>query len=278
MTIQSDWGDWLPAEIATANPDGVTVWYLGCNGFVLTAADGTTLFIDPYLGTGDPPRTIRMIPVPFEPEDIEAADAVLATHEHVDHIHGPSQAPILASTGADLYGPDEAVAVARDEEAWPKNYDVEDDQLMTVTEGETFTVGSFTVSVEKANDPDADHPVTYVIEHDAGTFFHGGDSKPADAFTDIGAEYDIDLGILAYGTTGMMPDRDTGVPTRTKWYNDESELVTAANALELDRLLPSHWDMWKRLTAEPTTLHDHVRSFDYPRRLELLEIGDSVSL
>lgn len=40
----------------------------------------------------------------------------------------------------------------------------------------------------------------------------------------------------------MIPDRDTGVPMRTKWYNDESELVTAADALELDRLL-DHRDM-----------------------------------
>lgn len=278
MAIESDWGDWLPEEIASTEPDSVTVWYLGCNGFVVKSVDGTTLFIDPYLGTGDPPRTIRMIPVPFEPTDIEDADALLATHEHVDHVHGPSQAPILESTGVTFYGPDKAVAVARDEEGWPENYAVDTDQLVTVAEGETFTVGSFTVTVEEANDPDADHPVTYVVEHNAGTFFHGGDSKPADAFADIGEKYDIDLGVLAYGTGGMMPDRGTGVPARTKWYNDESELVTAANALELDRLLPSHWDMWKRLTADPTALHDHVRSFDYPRRLELVEIGDSVSL
>lgn len=75
-----------------------------------------------------------------------------------------------------------------------------------------------------------------------------------------------------------MLDRDTGVPGRTKWYNDEGELVTAANDLELDRLLPTHWDMWKRLTADPTALHDHIQSFDYPNRLELLEIGDEVQL
>lgn len=64
------------------------IWYLGYNGFVLKAADGTTLFVDPYLGSGDPPRTIRMIPIRFKPSVIETADAVLATHEHV---HGPNQ-------------------------------------------------------------------------------------------------------------------------------------------------------------------------------------------
>ena len=67
-------------------------------------------------------------------------------------------------------------------------------------------------------------------------------------------------------------------PGRTKWYNGESELVTAPNALELDRLLPSHYDMWKRVIADPTALHDYVRSFEYSCELELVEIGDDVSV
>lgn len=277
MVIKSDWGDWLPREIASSDPEGVTIWYLGCNGFVLKDNDGTTVFIDPYLGTGDPPRTIRMIPVPFEPSDIRDADAVLTTHEHVDHTHGPSQAPIVAETGAKFYGPDESIAVAHEEE-WLTTYGVDDDQLRTIAEGEVFEVGAFTVTVEQAYDPDAAHPVTYVVEHDAGTFFHGGDSKPASAFADLGRTYDIDLGVLAYGTQGMMPHRETGTPTRTKWYNDESELTEAAAALKMERLLPSHWDMWKRLTADPTALHHHSSSFEYPHQLALLEIGDRTTL
>jgi hypothetical protein len=114
---ESDWGDWLPAAVADADPDTVAIWYLGCNGVVLKGSGGTTLLIDPYLGTGDPPRTIRMIPIPFDPSDIEAADAVLATHEHSDHVHGPTQAPILASTGADYYAPDASMAVV-EREMW----------------------------------------------------------------------------------------------------------------------------------------------------------------
>jgi L-ascorbate 6-phosphate lactonase len=277
-TVHSDWGDWLPEEVAAATPDGVALWYLGCNGFVLKAADGTTLFIDPYLGTGDPPRTIRMIPVPFDPADVQAADAILATHEHVDHVHGPSQGPILASTGASLYGPDEAISVARDEEEWLHNYDISADQLEPVAEGDVFDVGSFTIHVKPAYDPDAKHPVAYIVEHDAGTFFHGGDSKPADAFSNIVEQFDIDLGILAYGTQGMMPHRETGDLVDTKWYNTESELLEAANDLRLNRLLPSHWDMWKRLTADPTSLHDDLRGYDYPEQLELLEIGDQTKI
>ena len=277
MSIESDWDDWLPATVANASPDGVSLWYLGCNGFVLKADDGTTVFIDPYLGTGDPPRTVRMIPVPFDPTDVRDADAVLATHEHTDHVHGPSQAPILAETGADFVGPDASVSVSEQED-WTEEWTVSDEQFHRVAPGESFEVGSFTVHVEAATDPDAVDPVSYVFEHSAGTFFHGGDARPSEAFERVGTEYDIDVGVLAFGSAGTIPDKETREPKYTKWYSDEGEIVDAARQLQLDRLLPTHWDMWKGLTADPTALHDHVRSFEYPARLELVEIGDRVQV
>ncbi len=278
MAIESDWGDWLPNAIADAAPESIAVWYLGCNGFALKASDGTTLFIDPYVGLGDPPRTTRMIPVPFDPEDIEEADAVLATHEHTDHVHGPSQAPILESTGADLYAPDDSLSVALDDEDWQADHDIDDDQFVEVTEGDTLEIGGFTIHVEDANDADATHPVSYVIEHEGQTVFHGGDTKPSDEFTRIGEEYEIDLGILAFGTVGNVPDKETGEPVRTRWYNDENQAIEAASDLQFERFLPSHWDMWKGLTADPKVLHHHARGFEYPAALEIVEIGDRVDL
>ncbi|MXV64366.1 MBL fold metallo-hydrolase [Natronorubrum sp. JWXQ-INN-674] len=276
--IQSDWEDWLVRDVEDAAPDSVAIWYLGCNGVILKGSAGTTMYIDPYLGLGDPPRTVRMIPVPFDPEDISETDAVLATHEHTDHVHGPSQAPILENTGATFYAPDDSLTVARKDERWADEWDLTDDQFSEVAEGETFEVGEFTVHVETANDPDASHPVSYVIEHEAGTFFHGGDTKPTDEFERIGDEYDIDLGVLAFGTVGQIPDKQTREPKRTRWYNDENQIVEAASALELEALMPTHWDMWRGLTSDPTVLHHHARSFTHPRRLELVEIGDRVDL
>ena len=278
MGIHSDWGDWLPTAIAEASPDGVAIWYLGCNSFALKGSNGTTLFIDPYLGSGDPPRTVRMIPIPFDPADVDEADAVLATHEHTDHVHGPSQAPILETTGCDLVAPDDSIAVAETDEAWAEHWDISPDQYREVTEGDTVEIGEFTVHVEPAYDPDATHPVSYVIEHEAGTFFHGGDTKPASEFSDLGSRYDIDLGVLAFGTIGNIPDKESGAPKRTKWYNDENQIIEAASDLQLDALLPSHWDMWRGLTSDPKVLHHHAKSFTHPGRLELAEIGDRLDL
>ena len=275
MTVHSDWGDWLPRAIENASPDGLAVWYLGCNGFALKSAGGTVLFIDPYLGTGDPPRTVRMLPVPFDPTDVRGADAVLATHEHTDHVHGPSQAPILATTGCTFYAPEESIAVT-ESEGWREGWGLDGGQFRAVSEGDQWGIGDLTVTVGPANDPDAEHPVAYVIDHESGTFAHGGDARPG-GFGDLAA-HGIDLGALAFGTSGMLPDKETGVARETTWYNDEGAVIEAARELELDRLLPTHWDMWKGLTADPTVLHHHKSSFAFPRRLDIVEIGDRVDI
>ena len=276
MSVDSDWDDALVRAVESASPEGVSLWYLGCNGFVLKTSGDTTVFIDPYVGLGDPPRTRRMIPVPFDPTDVAECDAVFGTHEHTDHVHGPSQAPILAGTGADYHTTDSGHGVIA-EEGWTENWDVGEEQLHEIAESDTLEVGDLTIHVEPANDPDAEHPISLVFEHGDTTFFHGGDGRPGE-FEAVGENYDIDLGVLAFGTVGMIDDKETGEPTRTRWYNDENMIIEAANALQLETLLPSHWDMWKGMTTEPTVLHNHASSFDYPQRLEIAEIGDRVDL
>jgi L-ascorbate 6-phosphate lactonase len=275
-TVHSDWGNWLPRAVADADPNTVAFWYLGCNGAILKSSSGTTVFIDPYLGTGDPPRTVRMIPVPFEPEDVEEADAVLATHEHTDHVHGPSQGPVLEGTDAGFYGPGASVDVIHEND-WRETYNIDPAQIERVTEGQAVRIGDLTIRVGPAADPDAEQPVSYLIEHQSGTFFHGGDARPG-GFGEIGSSYDIDVGVLAFGSTGMIPDKQTREPERTTWYNDETEIIEAATELRLDTLVPTHWDMWKGMTADPTALVEHARSFDYPEHLEILEIGDRLDL
>ncbi|SFG85554.1 L-ascorbate 6-phosphate lactonase [Halopelagius inordinatus] len=271
-TVHSTWGDWLVTEIAESDPDGVAVWYLGCNGFVLRS-ETTTLYVDPYFGDGDPPRLVRTIPVPIDPTAVADCDAVLVTHEHIDHMHPPSYGPLL-DDGGDLYAP----SASYDSPDYDGDLRVGDDRSETVSVGDSFAVGDFTVHVREANDGDAIEPVSYVVEHDAGTFFHPGDSKPTSAFESVGEEFDIDVGALAFGTVGRIHYPEDGETRRTEWYMSEGDVVEAANALRLDRLLPSHYDMWKGVGGDPKSLFEHADSYEYPRTLEVVRIGDRVDL
>jgi len=120
--------------------------------------------------------------------------------------------------------------------------------------------------------------VSYVVEHEAGTFFHAGDSKPTDEFADVGSAFDVDLGVLAFGTVGRIHYVDEGETRPTKWYMDENEVIEAANALQLNRLLPSHYDMWAGVGADPKVLHEHAASYEYPRVVDVVRIGNRVDL
>lgn len=271
--VHSTWGDWFVREEVEAADLGdgeAACWYLGCNGFVLRSA-AATLYIDPYFAGGEPPWTIRMIPVPMDPADATTADAVLATHEHIDHIHPPSYGPLVEDLGATVYGTEPCWDGRQDYEG---DMIAEGDQREVIERGDDFEVGDFTVHARGANDPDADGDVSYVIEHEAGTFFHGGDSRPADAFAEIGAEFDVDLGALAFGSIGHIYFPEDEEVRRTQWYMGENEIIECANDLGLDRLVPTHYDMWRGMDADPKVLHEHATTHEYPRVVERVKVGD----
>jgi L-ascorbate 6-phosphate lactonase len=272
--VDSNWGEWfLRDEIEAADPDGLSLWYLGCNGFVVRSP-GATVYIDPYFGNGNPPRTVRMLPVPLDPADARRCDAVLVTHEHIDHMHAPSYRPLVDNLGADVY----ATRASFEDPDYATDYEVPDDRRHVVDAGHRLEVGDLTVHVRGGNDPDATGEVSYVIEHDSGTYFNSGDSRPAPVFDAIGDEFDIDVGSVTFGTAGRIHDPEEGRTGVENWYSDEDQVVEVANALELDRLLPVHWDMWKGVSGDPKSLIEHARSFEYPRSIDVIEIGDRVDV
>lgn len=111
---------------------------------------------------------------------------------------------MLAGTDTPLYAPAESVSRCRDEEALHKDRPIDADQFHTVTAGETVSVGAFDVTVAGARDPAVVNPVSYVVEHDTGTFFHAGDGRPCDVSETVGERCDIDLSAVALGTTGRI--------------------------------------------------------------------------
>lgn len=268
--IESTWGRWfVNEEIEAAAVDTISLWFLGITGFVIRSPT-TTIYIDPYFSTERERRYVaRMPPVPMDPAWVTDCGGVLCTHDHLDHFHPPSFEPLLDG-GGELYAP---AACLQDSNIGS----IARNRRHTVEPGETYDIGDLTVHVRGGRDPDANGSVTYVIEHDTWTLFHGGDNRPCNAFDAIGREFDIDLGTLAFGTVARLRNGN-GEVVRRQLYNSADDVVEAANALGIDRLVPTHWRRWRCIQADPNALRAAATSWKYPHVAETIEVGDRLDV
>src|SRR3546814_20389114 len=77
---------------------GIPVRLLGQSGCRL-GFPGCTIYVDPYLSNSvqelDAPDLARLTPIPLQPGQVDDADWVLITHDHIDHCD-PHTLPALA--------------------------------------------------------------------------------------------------------------------------------------------------------------------------------------
>ncbi|HZE40887.1 MAG TPA: MBL fold metallo-hydrolase [Stackebrandtia sp.] len=134
----------LPAD-ADASGGSVKVRWLGTNAWEFTTAKATVL-IDPwvsrfptgaYQGGADPDTKIEVRPDAID-EHVTAADCVLVTHGHYDHI---ADVPYIAKrTGATVIGTETHLNLLR-------AMDAPEEQLGQVVGGEYYQFDGFTVEV-----------------------------------------------------------------------------------------------------------------------------------
>ena len=104
----SFWGDHIISDIENyqVGPGKMAIWFIGCTGNVLKSSK-TLIYIDPFLGRpARPANTREMTPIPFKPEQVRKADAILSTHRHRDHCHKETLVPIYNNTEALFIGPE----------------------------------------------------------------------------------------------------------------------------------------------------------------------------
>ncbi|MBL8954745.1 MAG: MBL fold metallo-hydrolase [Myxococcaceae bacterium] len=149
-----------PATWAT--DAGLTLTFLGVTGYALS--DGvTTVLLDPTPTRPDPLELITG-PVIADPKLGEQwcpkADLVLVNHAHFDHALDVGE--IGARTGAIVAGSQNAVNLAL-------SRGVAKEKTRVVQQGESFTVGTFTIDVRRSRHTDilVSQPMSGVIPPDA---------------------------------------------------------------------------------------------------------------
>jgi L-ascorbate metabolism protein UlaG (beta-lactamase superfamily) len=248
----------------------VTLTWLGQAGFLLRSAAATVL-IDACLTAYDG----RRYPPPVDPATLSDVDIVLCTHEHWDHLDGPTVAAVAAaSPGARVVVPrpvvDQAVAAGvradRVVGAVPEEpitdlaapvfplparhgVDVADAYTFGLTEGEVRYLG-------------------YVVSLDGARIYHAGDTiwwpGQEDALRGLG----VHVALLPINGRDHVREADNIVGNL-----DHREAAWIAHRAGVDLLVPMHWDLFDGNRGYPDQVVAAVERLDLdvsvlvPRRM-----------
>ena len=277
-----EWGTWLNEEIdREVVPTGsFTMWWLGCTGIWLKSAGGTSLTIDFWVGSGKSTSTnpfmapghqmqrmagvtkiqpnLRIAPFVLDPFAITKLDAVLATHNHADHIDAHVAAAVVRNCEPTVpfIGPKACT------DLWV-SWGVPPERCVTVKPGDVVRVKDIEVIVLEsfdrtalitappnltlANRPLRDMDiiaVNYLLKTTGGSLYHSGDSHHSNLFAKHGKTHTIDVALASYGENPVgITDKMTS-----------SDVLRMAESLRTRVVIPVHYDIWSNFQADPNEI------------------------
>lgn len=273
-----EWGTWLNEEIEDEKvaPGTFAMWWLGCTGVWVKSEGGTNISIDFWCGSGkkthanpwmDPQHqmsrmcggkklqpNLRVAPFVLDPFGIKNVDAILATHDHNDHMDVNVAASVLKNckNTVPFVGPQACV------DKWVE-WGVPADRCVVVKPGDTVKVGDIEILALESFDrtalitkppegdirgqmpPDMDHKaVNYLIKTPGGNLYHSGDSHYSNYYAKHGNDHKIDV---ALGSFGENPRGITDKMTA-------SDILRMAECLNCQVVIPVHHDIWSNFQAD----------------------------
>lgn len=202
----------------------LTIRWIGQGGY-LFSDDCTTICVDPYLS--DVVNRIanrpRMVKPPFQPEELRC-DAVVCTHNHVDHVDIDA-IPLMKKEGIRFLAPSHAEQTLRS--CGVTDYKVFD-------EGQTYQIGAFTLKAVFA-----DHSVPAVglmLCHGNRKIYLSGDTEYHERLKELAGEA-LDVAIICInGKLGNM---------------NVDQAVELTKALNPTVGIPTHYGMFESNTEDP---------------------------
>lgn len=245
-----------------ASSPRIPVRLLGQAGCRL-AYPGCTVYVDPYLSNSvqelDAPDLVRLMPIPLQPAQVDDADWVLITHDHIDHCD-PHTLPELAnaSPAARFVGPP---SVLRLLEKWG----ISAARLKPAMEDWLeLTPGLAILAVPAAHpeiERDADGRlacVGYVIEHAGRRIYLAGDTSLRQSLLDtLAGLRPIAAAVLPVNERNFFRDRRGIIGNMSV-----REAFQMADELDIGALVPVHWDMFAANAVGPGEIraaYEHMR-------------------
>jgi L-ascorbate 6-phosphate lactonase len=256
---------------------GMELWWLGQSGFRLRdPSGGPVLFVDPFLS----PHEGRTWDAPITPEELgRQADAILCTHEHIDHFDQPAlkSAAAVPDSHFTLIIPrpivDQALALGIPHErvvgAEPDQpVEVAGVQVHPVPACHGVGVGDAYTFGEQVSDGRVRF-LGYVVELGGVRVYHAGDCVPYEGQTDRVRTLRPHLALLPINGRDFYRETERNLVGTM----DIREAAHLAADLGVGALVPMHWELFLHNRGFPGDLASYVAQF-FPQ-LTLLILGQA---
>jgi L-ascorbate metabolism protein UlaG (beta-lactamase superfamily) len=252
-------GPTLMERFSRLEPAGgqVALWWLGQAGF-LYRASGVTALLDPFLA----PHEGRRFETMLAPEAATGVDAILCSHEHIDHLDAQSlPALAAASPGARIVVPRPIVSMVTD-------LGIAEDRVIGTQPGEKVEIdGVWIHPVPARHGVEIDDAYTFgtelsdglvrylgfVLESDGVRLYHAGDTILYDGMADGLREIGVDVAMLpingrdsyreSSGLVGNLDERESALLTRD---------------VGAETLIPMHYELFAHNRGYPARVLDVI--------------------
>lgn len=222
--------------------NGVAVWFLGQNGFLLKGPEGEVIGIDLYLtnSCGEdyvdlPFRLDRQLPIFIEPEDLDI-DVFVTTHSHQDHADAATISRVKKHESIRFVGPFGSCAVY-------ERCGVASAQTDLIHPGESIRLGGTQLTATFAlptDRTDLNHTGILLEFSNSITFFNTGDTAWAEGLPSLlPVAVDLCAVCINGGYHNLAPEQAAAI----------------VKAVSPRVAIPCHYDMMVNNVGSPTMFH-----------------------
>lgn len=247
----------LPAPFGTA-----LLFWMGQMGLLVKM--GPTLLLIDYFATD---TEGRQVPPPVPARELEGVDAILGTHDHLDHIDHAAWR-IWAQTCPDarfIFPEFHRQAVLRD--------GIPQERCIGLNDARSCRIGEVTVSAIAAahefldQDPESGlYPcLSYILEGNGIRLYHAGDTLRYEGMLPkLQAFGPFDAALLPINGRDAARYRRNCIGNMT--FQEAADL---AGALHVKTAIPGHWDMFADNRGDPVAFADYLDA-KYPGQVHAL--------